>query len=85
MKQASLHCSTVQGGGKRRRPKLTVSCLVERSAKLFGKGARRPQIGKAPTVIALPVSEYGSSKSRFHAARLVKTNNLTVQFDAQSI
>jgi len=45
------------------------------------QSASRLQIRKAPTVITLPVSEYGTSKSRRDAARLVKLDNLTVQFD----
>jgi hypothetical protein len=61
------------------------SCFVERSTKLFDKSARRLQIGKAPTIITLLVSPNGASKSGRGAARLVKGNNLTVQFDIQSI
>jgi hypothetical protein len=56
-----------QGGGKRRAGKCrtgkksdafsvprnsAASYFVERSAKLFDKGTRRRQIGKAPTIIA---------------------------------
>src|SRR5262249_25272699 len=63
----------------------SASRFVERSAKLFDKGARRLQIGKAPAVITLSVAEYCTSKSGREAARLVKTNNLTVQFDNQSV
>jgi len=61
------------------------SCFVERSAKLFDKGARRLQIGKAPTIITLLVSPNGASKSGRDPTRFVKGNNLTVQFDIQSI
>jgi hypothetical protein len=61
------------------------SCFVERSAKLFDKGARRLQIGKAPTVVTLSVTEYCASISGRDATRFVKGNNLTVQFDIQSI
>ena len=71
--------------GKRERAFLGAGCFVERSAKLFGKGARRRQIEKAPAVIDLPASECSTSKSRRGVVRLVKTDNLTVQFDIQSI
>jgi len=63
---------------------LNASCFVERSAKLFDKGASRLQTGKAPTIIALLVSPNDASKSGRHAARLVKTDNLIVQSDIQS-
>jgi hypothetical protein len=63
----------------------SASCFVERSAKLLNKGARRLQIGKAPTIIALLVSPDGASISRRDAARLVKTDNPTVQFNVQPI
>lgn len=61
------------------------SYFVERSAKLFDKGTRRRQIGKAPTIIALLVSPNGAPKSGRDAARLVKIDNLTAQSDVQSI
>lgn len=74
------------GGGKRWAViNLSGSCFVERSAKLFDKGACRLQVGKAPTIIALLVSLNGASKSGRDAARVMKTNNLAVQFDVQSI
>jgi hypothetical protein len=59
--------------------------FVERSAKLFDKGARRRQIGKAPTIITSLVSPNGASKSGRYAARFVKGNNHTVQFDIQAL
>jgi hypothetical protein len=65
--------------------KSSAGCFVKRSAKLFGKGARRRQIEKAPAVINLPVSECSTSKSQWGVVQLVKTDNLTVQFDIQSI
>src|SRR6516225_6506082 len=65
--------------------KSSAGCFVKRSAKLFGKGARRRQIEKAPAVINLPVSECSTSKSQCGVVQLVKTDNLTVQFDIQSI
>jgi len=64
---------------------LGASRFVERSAKLFDEGASRIQIGKAPTIIALLVSPNGASQSGPDAVRLVKNNNLTVQFDIQSV
>ena len=61
------------------------SCFVERSAKPIDKGARRLQIGKAPAIIASRLSPNGASKSGRDSARLVKTDNLTVQFEIQSL
>src|SRR6516165_3052553 len=69
----------------REKRRSSAGCFVKRSAKLFGKGARRRQIEKAPAVINLPLSECSASKSRRGVVRLVKTDNLTVQFDIQSI
>jgi len=57
----------------------SAGCFVKRSAELFGKGARRRQIEKAPAVINLPVSECSTSKSQRDVVQLVKTDNLTVQ------
>jgi hypothetical protein len=68
-----------------RKPKSSASYFIERSAKLFEEGASRRQIGKAPTIKELPVSPNGASKSRRDASRLVKTDDLTVQSDIQSI
>jgi hypothetical protein len=68
-----------------RLPSSSAGYFVERSAKLFDKGARRLQIGKAPAIIALLVSPNGPSKSGLDAPRLVKSNNPSVQFDIQSI
>src|ERR1700745_2101281 len=70
---------------REKRRKSSAGCFVKRSAKLFGKGARRRQIEKAPAVINLPVSERSTSKSQRGVVQLVKTDNLTVQFDIQSI
>ena len=55
--------------------------FVERTAKLFDKGASGRRIGKAPAIVASLVPPNGTSKSRRDAARLVKSDNLTVQFD----
>jgi hypothetical protein len=75
------------GGGKRREGtiSLSASCFVERSAKPFEKGPRRFQVGKAPTIITLLISPNGASKSRRNAPRPVKSNNLTVQLDIQTV
>jgi hypothetical protein len=70
---------------REKRRKSSAGCFVKRSAKLFGKGSRRRQIEKAPAVINLPVSERSTSKSQRGVVQLVKTDNLTVQFDIQSI
>jgi hypothetical protein len=70
---------------REKRRKSSAGCFVKRSAKLFSKGARRRQIEKAPAVINLPVSECSASKSQRGVVPLVKTDNLTVQFDIQSI
>jgi len=70
---------------REKRRKLSASCFVEHSAKPFGKGARRRQIKKAPAVITLPVSECSTSKSRRGVVRLMKIDNLTVQFGIRSI
>jgi hypothetical protein len=58
---------------REKRRKSSAGCFVERSAKLFGKGARRRQIEKAPAVINLPVSERSTSKSPRGVVQLVKT------------
>jgi len=60
-----------------------ICCFVECSVKLFDKGASDLQIGKAPMVSL--VSPNGLSESEWDVASLVKTNNLTVQFEIQSI
>src|SRR3974377_122913 len=68
-----------------KRRKSSASCFVECSAKPFGDGASRRQIEKAPAVINLSASECSTSKSRRGVVRLVKIDDLTVQFDIQSI
>jgi hypothetical protein len=70
---------------REKRRKSIAGCFVKRSAELFGKGARCRQIEKAPAVINLPVSECSTSKSQRDVVPLVKIDNLTVQFDIQSI
>ena len=60
------------------------SCFVERSAKLFDKGARRRQFGKAPAGIGLIVPHNPATVSRLNALRFMKTHDLPIQFDFQS-
>jgi hypothetical protein len=69
------------GGGKGGRAILSASCFVKSSAKLFDKGACRRQIRKAPAIEVLVASPSGAAKSEWDAARLVKADDLTVQFD----
>jgi hypothetical protein len=60
------------------------SCFVERSAKLFDKGARRRQIGKAPATIDLVPLSSATAVPELNASRLVKCQNAAVQIELQS-
>ena len=57
---------------------------MERSAKLFAKGASRRQIGKTPAIINLVVPWNCTSVSQLNVSRFVELDDLTAQHNIQS-